>query len=491
MSGQSHGYNVSVGYSYGFFREMAPDWLDFCVRVAGYEAPQRRGKALRFLDLGCGQGFGLCILAAANPNGEFVGIDLQPEHIAHGKGLARAAGLTNVGFVEGDFVELAKEWPKDLGTFDYVAMHGILTWISDSVRDSVVQCVHQATNPGSLVYAGYSAHPGWISTIPFQRLSHLIKETTDKADALVRSDATALFERLAAANAPIFQVLPTLKSRAEAVKARDENYFVHEYLQQSWRPLWHSDAAAALRRAGLNYAASATMADSLLPQVLRPPLRELIEEQPNSDLRGVVQDLVINQAFRRDIFCCQAPRSAGGGLECVGETPLYLIADLVPGNFVAFQTSFGQVRLEWANFAHIVDALSDGPKSVNELLALPSRGEMTAQNLLIFLLHASILGVGAAEPGAAAVSQRINAVVARATVDGAPYRDVAAGNLGSGIHLTDSDLMLIDAWLRTSSSKDEAAFVNALSERLPNPEQLAKRFVEVALLRYRQLGVLE
>ena len=91
MSGQSHGYNVSVGYSYGFFREMAPDWLDFCVRIAGYEAPRRQGKTLRFLDLGCGQGFGLCILAAANPNGEFVGVDLQPEHIAHGEGLARAA----------------------------------------------------------------------------------------------------------------------------------------------------------------------------------------------------------------------------------------------------------------------------------------------------------------------------------------------------------------------------------------------------------------
>ena len=489
MSGQSHGYNVSVGYSYGFFREMAPDWLDFCVRIAGYEAPRRQGKTLRFLDLGCGQGFGLCILAAANPNGEFVGVDLQPEHIAHGEGLARAAGLTNVRFVEGDFVELAKGWPKDLGTFDYVAMHGILTWISDSVRNAVVQCVHHATHPGSLVYAGYSAHPGWIATIPFQRVSHLIKETTGKADALVRSDATGLFDRLAAANAPIFQVLPTLKSRAEAVKARDENYFVHEYLQESWRPLWHSDAAGALRRAGLNYAASATMADSLLPHVLRPPLRELVEEQPNADLRGVVQDLVVNQAFRRDIFCRQPAQSAGG-LERVGETPLYLIPDLVPGNFVAFQTSFGQVRLEWANFAQIVDALSGGPKSVSELLALPSRGEMTAQNLLIFLLHASILGVGATEPGDPAVSRRINAIVARTAVEGAPYRDVAAANLGSGIHLTESDLSVLDAWLQ-SSSQNEAALVNALSERFPNPQELAKTFMEVALPRYRQLGVLE
>ena len=491
MSGQSHGYNVSVGYSYGFFREMAPDWLDFCVRVAGYDRPPRKARTRRYLELGCGQGFGLCILAAANPKAEFVGIDLQPEHIAHGEGLARAAGLTNIRFVEGDFVELAADWPKDFGTFDYVAMHGILSWISDSVRDSVAQCLLHATRPGSLVYAGYSAQPGWIATIPFQHFSLLIKETTGKPDASVRSDSTALFDRLAAANAPIFQVLPTLKSRVDAVKAKDENYFVHEYLQESWRPLWHSQAADILRQAKLDFAAPATMADSLLPQLLRPALRELIEEQPNDDLRGDLQDLVVNQGFRRDIFCRESARSAVGGLDCAGETLLYLVPELVSGNFVAFATSFGEVRLEWANFAHIVDALSDGPKSVSELLALPNRGEMSAENLLTLLLHASILGVGAADPGESSVSQRVNAVIARAAVDGAPYKDVAAGNLGSGIHLAESDLILIDAWLQSSSGQDEAAFVDAISKRLPNAGDLAKTFIAATLPRYRQLGVLE
>jgi hypothetical protein len=157
---------------------------------------------------------------------------------------------------------------------------------------------------------------------------------------------------------------------------------------------------------------------------------------------------------------------------------------------VAFATSFGEVRFEWANFAHIVDALSDGPKSVSDLLALPNRGEMTAQNLLTLLLHASILGVGAADPGDAAVSRRMNAVIARAAADGAPYTDVAAAKLGSGIHLTNSDLVLLDAWLQ-SSGQDETAFVNAISERLPNAQALAKTFVDETLPRYRQLGVLE
>ena len=65
MNDPSHGYDTSVGYTFGFYREMAPGWLDLCVRSAGRE-PARCGGAFRYLELGCGQGFGLCLLAAAH-----------------------------------------------------------------------------------------------------------------------------------------------------------------------------------------------------------------------------------------------------------------------------------------------------------------------------------------------------------------------------------------------------------------------------------------
>jgi hypothetical protein len=351
-----------------------------------------------------------------------------------------------------------------------------------------------------LVYAGYSAQPGWIATIPFQHFSRLIKETTNAPGASVRAESTRLFDSLAAAGAPIFQVLPTLKSRVDAVKAKDENYFIHEYLQESWRPLWHSEAAGTLRRAKLDYAAPATMAESLLPRLLRPALRGLIEEQPNGDLRGDLQDLVVNQAFRRDIFCRECPRPFSSGLERVGETLLYLLATLQVGHFVTFETSFGEVRLEYGSFAHIIEALADGPKSVDELLALPNRSEMSPQHLLTLLLHASILGVGAADPGAVDVSQRLNAVIARTASDHAPYKHVAAAMLGSGIHVADFDLMLIDAWMQSRESEDGAALVKAVSGRLAGndgsiqaeqAQELARTFIEVTLPRYRQLGILE
>ncbi|WP_425482804.1 methyltransferase domain-containing protein [Caldichromatium japonicum] len=63
---------------------------------------------MRLLDLGCGQGLGLCLTASLHPEMAFVSIDFNPAHIAPAQGLARRAGLANVRFIEGDFVELGR-----------------------------------------------------------------------------------------------------------------------------------------------------------------------------------------------------------------------------------------------------------------------------------------------------------------------------------------------------------------------------------------------
>src|ERR1041385_4891014 len=108
----SHGYNVSLGYTFGFYRETVPDWLNFAALLNGYRVPDTQG-VFRYLDLGCGQGFGLCLLAAIYPKAEFLGVDFNPENVAHGRELARSAGLFNVRFEEADFFDLGERWPTD------------------------------------------------------------------------------------------------------------------------------------------------------------------------------------------------------------------------------------------------------------------------------------------------------------------------------------------------------------------------------------------
>jgi SAM-dependent methyltransferase len=499
MSDWSHGYDVSVGYSYGFYREMAPDWLDLCASIGGFEPPQRVGRPFRYLELGSGQGFGLCVLAAANPRAEFIGVDFQPEHIEHSAGLAKAAGLSNVRFVQADFLDLAEDWPKDFGAFDYVAVHGTLSYLALPLREALVQCLSHATAPGGLVYVSYNAQPGCLSTVPLQHFSRRIKEDTNKQGAEAVEDTIALLEQLAAGNAPVFHALPLLKSRLEALKTRDKEYLVHEYLPETWNVFWHSDLARELGQANLDYVASATLADNLLREFLQPPQYRALAEQQDEGIRQDLESFIVNQAFRRDIFGRgAAPRASSASIE---NMRVYLAASLGASRSLNFETSFGLITWEPAVFASIVEACAAGPRSLGELFRLPNATIWKPRHILLLLLHATALAPQAAERGDVEAAQRFNAVVARAVCGGAPYRALAAATLGSGITVSDIDMMLLDLWLESSGGPDASTLAQGLSNRMVklgrtlddgmHANALAATFTERTIPLYRQLGVLK
>ena len=103
-----HGYFSAASYTCGAYRELAPAWLDFAALLKGHQPPRNHeGEAFSYLELGSGMGFGLCLLAAAYPEGQFTGIDFQPDHIVHSRRLAQRLGLANISFQEADFLSRA------------------------------------------------------------------------------------------------------------------------------------------------------------------------------------------------------------------------------------------------------------------------------------------------------------------------------------------------------------------------------------------------
>ena len=98
-------------------------------------------------------------MAAANPHMRFVGVDFNPEQIAHARSLVRRTGLTNIEFHEADFVSLAaKDQPFE--PCDYVVAHGILTWVNKEVRSAIYRIIDKTLTPGGLAYFSYNALPG-------------------------------------------------------------------------------------------------------------------------------------------------------------------------------------------------------------------------------------------------------------------------------------------------------------------------------------------
>lgn len=467
MSDWTHGYDVSIGYTHGFYSAMAPASLDLCIGLAGYAPPRRDPAApFRYLELGAGQGFGLCLLAAAYPQAEFVGVDFHPEHIAHADELVRDAGLTNIRFVEADFLDLAADWPAGFGKFDYVALHGIYSWVPDRVRDAVVQCLSHATRPGAAVYNAYNSHPGWLGSMPFQHIALRLKQTSPKPGAAVLDDTIGLFERLAASDAALFKVIPGLKTRIETMKGQNRTYQVQEYLNESWNLFWHSEVAAELRRAKLDYVGTATIGETQLPDLLAAPMQEIIAGQADGGLRQDLQDILINQTFRRDIFCRGPRRSTTKDFRRT--TRLHLIAAPPAGEAVVVKTAFGARTIAHETCAEIFAALAAGPKSIEELALLPGVGKhgwAVLTRTLALLLQARILAVGAGQADDSA-SHRLNAAIARAGSRGAPYRHIAAPKLGSAVSVKDFDLLLIDSWLESSGQADAAALGKGVVQRM-------------------------
>jgi 2-polyprenyl-3-methyl-5-hydroxy-6-metoxy-1,4-benzoquinol methylase len=84
--------------------------------IPGLEAKLERG--IRVLDVGCGCGRALNLMAARFPLSRFVGHDLSPEAIGHARAEAAQRGLTNVGFAVKDLSHFDED--AEAEAFDFV-----------------------------------------------------------------------------------------------------------------------------------------------------------------------------------------------------------------------------------------------------------------------------------------------------------------------------------------------------------------------------------
>src|SRR5262245_43656508 len=118
------GYVGDVAYTLGFYRELSPTYLSLTCVMNGVDGPSPT-KPLRYCELGCGRGYGTVLLAAANPNIEFVGIDFNPSHVAEARSLASRANIGNLTFFEMSFGDAARSTDPKLKDFDIVGIHGV------------------------------------------------------------------------------------------------------------------------------------------------------------------------------------------------------------------------------------------------------------------------------------------------------------------------------------------------------------------------------
>jgi SAM-dependent methyltransferase len=171
------------------FPQTHPDRLATVGRLYGLETvpPER----CRYLELGCGSGMNLLSMAALLPEAQFLGIDLAAEPIAIAQRHVRELGLRNLIFLQGDITTIATT--GDLGAFDYIAAHGVYSWVPEPVRAALLALCARHLSAHGVAYISYNTQPGchmrqmaWEMMRFHVRAIEAPKERLDQGLALIK-----------------------------------------------------------------------------------------------------------------------------------------------------------------------------------------------------------------------------------------------------------------------------------------------------------------
>ncbi|HEY5929910.1 MAG TPA: class I SAM-dependent methyltransferase, partial [Burkholderiales bacterium] len=367
------GYVVDVGYTDGFYPELAPALLGFATLLGG-AAPSDFDRPFTYYELGCGNGYSTNLLAAANPLGKFIGVDFNPGHIRNGRRLAAEGGVGNVEFLEKSFADLAG---MELDDADCIAMHGVWSWVGAAHRRLIVEFIDRHLRPEGLVYVSYNSLPGVSQIEPLRRLlaDHARRGAGPLPGRIGQSVSFA--NRLKAAGAEFFRTSPIAESRLASIMGQETGYLAHEYYNEHWASFYHTDVSSELARAGLRYAASASLVDNFDQLTLSPAAIALVAEIIDPGTRETVRDFARNKAFRKDLFVRSASVIGQPELETRLDRMRFSLARPRSGCRLTEKTPAGDLTLETAAYAPVLDALARAPMTFDELVRAPETAGMT------------------------------------------------------------------------------------------------------------------
>lgn len=373
----AEGYLDDVAYPDFFHREMTPLWLSSAATALGRAAPDPAAPHV-WMELGCGAGLGALLTAAANPQAQCIGIDLNAAHVAAAAARAQAAGIDNIAFHRKDLSDLATADPATLPACDYIVLHGVYAWVSDAVQRAVIEIVRRWLKPGGLLYLGYMTHPGASAFAAAQRFMRVHAAAgTGSSDARARA-ALAALRAAQAAGAGYFSAQPDLARQLALVEAEGPGYLAHEFLNPHWQPLHVADVMAQCAVAGCSYIGSASLLENIDAVSLPEPAQALLRTIDDPVQAETLRDLARNQSQRRDLYQRTDGMASRHALEGAAHRAglwRQVIAPLpgMPcrGPFV-METRIGPVEASDAVFSPLLMALQQGPQSFGALARLPA-----------------------------------------------------------------------------------------------------------------------
>lgn len=361
------GYVTDLEYTHGFYRELEPGYLSCATLLSGNMPPDIESK-FTYCELGCGNGLSTNIIASAWPQGNFYGIDFNPSHIVNGNLLSKAAGLTNIKFLEADFRDLEE---YSLPDFDFITVHGVLSWINAESRKAIQRFVLKKLKPGGILYLSYNCLPGWAAAMPVRELMKRFADDTygstmDKVNAAINS-----VEKAFTVKSGFFNNNTAAESRFNQIKKGDKHYLAHEYFNRDWQPFYFSDIISEFGNSKVNFIDSAELFDRYTSIYANDNALQMINQAGDLTMKETLKDYFLNRMFRKDIFMRGTNRlSLREHNEKINDLRFTLC---IPKNNVklTMQFPFGEAKGKEEIYNPVFEALSDKSMTIRELCGIP------------------------------------------------------------------------------------------------------------------------
>ncbi|UQZ90743.1 hypothetical protein C4J81_16630 [Deltaproteobacteria bacterium Smac51] len=394
----NQGYMTDVNYTKNAFNEFSPANINFALTLSSQPVPDLN-KPFTYAELGAGFGLSISSWAAQYPNGEFHSIDFNPSQSAWLTKLRDGAELKNLHIHERSFNQMLGE---ELPQFDYIIIHGILSWIKPEVRKDIRDFMTKFLKPGGVVYVGYNAQPGWSTVGP---LRHIIlegaKSTGEKNPIVALTQGLNFLKELKEAGAVYFKAVGNASNWLDSWFQADRNYLVGELLNNEHKAFYFSEMMDEMAEAKTSYVGSLELANYLEPLITPQEFLKRLEQVSGSlALRETVKDMLYNSTFRYDLFV-KGPQPLPRTKAEKALNKVKVVLSGLRGSLPEKVTLKGvQVTLKPEVYEPVMEFLSKGPATMEETSkASGLKFNQAAQAITVLLA----LGWAQAAPPAAKV----------------------------------------------------------------------------------------
>ena len=333
-----------LGYKSYPFPFTTPAYLEAYGTLVGLNTPP--AKTARVLELGATYGGNIISQAVHNPEATFVGIELSQDQVEKGNKIISDAKLDNISLIQGDIMN----FDETLGTFDYIIAHGFYSWISDEMKDKLLDIISKHLADNGIAYVSYNTYPGWhtmeevrqlmlFANRGHDELTHKEKVLRGKTVGSLVGSQILNYDNLKERNSKFLGAL-------RSVMQKDDYYVGHDHLEPHNDPCYFYQFNDHLKAHNLAYVCDADLTLSMV-RTYDESIADKLEKLATNSQADQEQylDFMLDTTFRKSIICkADAAKNLNYDVanpEKVNTVPVRTIVN----NFV-FQILFDEEALE-------------------------------------------------------------------------------------------------------------------------------------------------